>query len=342
MTTSLTHVFRFSSRVIVLTLGLFLSYALASTLVGLGGGGSGEGAPGEAAAMALSLLGVCLLGALVLVTLLQHTRWYGLKLMAAVFVLLFGVETLLSQLETLFFNLVLNMPSDTLVRVVLAGAVRALLIAPLAVLVTRNVRSPENQSDRHDKGNDLGSDRDRDHQVDSAEIGPALRAGDGIVPGLGLAAVYLLIYILFGYFVAWQSPAVREFYTGTTDLQPFFTHLRNQFIAGNPWLGPFQLLRGCLWVGLALLTVRMIRGSTGTKAALTGLVFGILIAAPCLIPNAFLPTPVRLIHFVELITSMLLFGVLAGWVLERRFSQLGQGRETREENLAGENVSVAA
>ena len=48
------------------------------------------------------------------------------------------------------------------------------------------------------------------------------------------------------------------------------------------------------------------------------LVFGILPSAQLLLPNPFMPEAVRLAHFAEISSSMLLFGAVAGWVLGGR------------------------
>ncbi len=87
--------------------------------------------------------------------------------------------------------------------------------------------------------------------------------------------------MLAGYFVAWQEEAVRVFCSGSTELEPFLAHVQQRMIRESPGLLPFQLLRGVLWVGLALLGVRTT-------------------------------------HFVEILSSMTLFGALSGWALSRR------------------------
>jgi hypothetical protein len=293
---------RTSLRVLLLTMGIFISYPLAAILTGLSGGASAGGdTSSEALGTVLPLLAVCLVDAVVLTALLLHCRWRGWRLAAAVFVLLFGVETFLSQLETLYFNLSLGLPGGTILRIVGSGAIRALIIAPLAVLITGRWTFPGMAGD---------AQLSLEGGAEPGWRGLPLRA-------LILATAYVVIYFLFGYFVAWQSEAVRLFYSGSAQLQSFPAHLRDRVLHGSPTLVPFQLLRGGFWASLALLVVRITGGSARRRALLTALLFGGLLSVPCLIPNPYLPAGVRMVHFVELLSSMLLFGALAGWLLSR-------------------------
>jgi hypothetical protein len=43
----------------------------------------------------------------------------------------------------------------------------------------------------------------------------------------------------------------------------------------------------------------------------------ILLASGLLFPNPFMPAPVRQVHFLELTSSMLVYGIIAGWVWTR-------------------------
>jgi len=126
-----------------------------------------------------------------------------------------------------------------------------------------------------------------------------------------LPLAYIVLYFLFGYFVAWQSPDVRELYTGSTAIEPFFTHLANT-LQGSFALLPFQFLRGLMWIGLALLIMRMMKGGAWEKAIAIGLLFGLLLTTQLLFPNPYMPAPVRLAHFIETSTSTFLYGVLIG------------------------------
>ena len=61
----------------------------------------------------------------------------------------------------------------------------------------------------------------------------------------------------------------------------------------------------------------MMQGRRWETALAVGLLCGVLLTAPLLIPNPYMPAPIRLIHFVETSTSTFLYGWLMGWVFTR-------------------------
>lgn len=66
-----------------------------------------------------------------------------------------------------------------------------------------------------------------------------------------LAIIYLIIYWLAGYFIAWQNPELRAFYGSPGEITPFFTHTYNTF-SNSPSLIILQLARGVLFAAIAL------------------------------------------------------------------------------------------
>ena len=248
----------------------------------------------ETGQAAMALLIVAAASALVLSVLVLRSRWNGLRLIGAVMVVHFGVETFMAQLETLYFNRAVQMESDMLLGIVAGGAVRAVVFAPLAVLI-------------------LGKIKRRGQPGESMPV----RLSSGWTRRFAaLTILYVVIYFLSGYFVAWQSDDVRLYYTGTSAIKPFFLHFRDLFLRDDPWIIPFQLLRGALWTALALLMVRMARFKRWGAALVVGSVFVVLIALPLgLFPNPYMPPGVRQAHFYELVSSMLVYGCVTGWVL---------------------------
>jgi hypothetical protein len=124
-------------------------------------------------------------------------------------------------------------------------------------------------------------------------------------------AVFLALYYLFGYYVAWQNPTVREYYGGS-DPGSFFAQILS-VTRDTPWMLPVQFVRGLLWVGLGLLVVRMMRG--GWKES--GLAASLLFAVPSLyllLPNPMMPESVRVAHLVETLPYQFLFGWLIAWL----------------------------
>ena len=264
---------------------------------GLSGLAAPDLLPEETQRVAAALMVVSLVDALVLAYPILRSRWHGPKLAGALLLVLFGAETLMALGEALFFNTALKIPAEQLRAMFIAGAIRALLIAPLAVLIFGKLRRRE------------------------ADAAPNLRL---IMPWPAwawrlalLPVAYVCLYFLFGYYVAWQSPEVRQLYSDSTQIKPFLIHMRDVF-RDDPGLIPLQLLRGLLWIGLSLPIVRMMQGRRWETPLAVGLLCGLLLTIPMVIPNPYMPAPVRMIHFLETSTSTFLYGCLIGWVFTRR------------------------
>lgn len=223
-------------KIVLLPTAMLLCFALAASIAGLV---ASSPALEERDQVTLALLGVCLVNTPVLAYPILRSRWHGLKLIGAVFLVYFGAETFMSQIETLFFGSAFNISAHEMRGIILSGALRALFFAPLAVLILGKVTSHSGQEELHTR---------------------LIMPWHDWFWQLALAPViYVCLYFLFGYFVAWQSPDVRQFYAGSTDIQPFLEHMVG-VVQHTPWMFPFQLLRGLLWIGLALPIIRMMKG----------------------------------------------------------------------------------
>lgn len=261
-----------------------------STANGVGDPGQAE-AMAEAAQTAVMLLLSCFLTAAILGFWLRFSHWRGWKLILTVFMVYFIANTVMTQVESLFFNSALQLPSSMLWKIVLSGFIIALLFAPISVGIMGRMRSSDQTA------LSVGVDRGM------------------LKPLCWIAASYVLIYFLFGYFIAWQSEAVREYYSGSTAILPFHLHMWD-ILTTNPGLILFQFIRGLVWGGLAVLIARSISASWGTKAIITGLIFGVMLAGGLLIPNPFMPEPVRWAHLWETSSSNLVLGILCIYILE--------------------------
>lgn len=239
--------------------------------------------PDEASQSGQALLIVSLITSLVLAYPILRARWHGVKLMAALFLILFGVETFMTQIETFYFIGALKIPLDALGGIVATGFLRALIFAPLAVLVLGKLRETP---------------------VLDAEPRLQLPRAEWIKRFAILALLYVVVYFAFGYFVAFQWAEARAYYGDT-------------FVGGLP-LVLFQVLRGVLWAGLALPLVALMRGKPWETMLALALVFAVPLASGVLFPNPFMPPLVRQAHFFELSSSMLTYGAIAGWVWTRR------------------------
>ncbi|HEU5260201.1 MAG TPA: hypothetical protein VFU41_02130 [Gemmatimonadales bacterium] len=278
-------------KVIALVMILFVCFAAAGAVIGQQDSAQ---ATAHAGATAVALLAVCFLNTIVLTHIILRSRWAGWRLIATVFVVFYGVMTFMSQIESAVF--ITRLPSGMLPRLFLAGV---LITAPFSVLAVPL----------------LGK-----RKADVANTAPNSRL---VMPTrewawklAAIALAYLVLYFTFGYFIAWQNPAVREYYGGIHE-GGFFAHMRT-VLANTSWLIPFQVLRAMLWVAIALPVIRMMKGAWHETALALGLLFAVLMNAQLLIPNPYMPEAVRMRHLIETASSNFLFGLVVGWLLTRR------------------------
>jgi len=277
-------------RILGVCIAMVISFIIAAGIANPGAS-SGSQSAEDAAQAGMALLVVSIVNALLLVWPIARSRWHGLKLSGAVMLIFFGIQTFMSQIETMFFGSAFNISPTEMRSIILSGLFTAIFFSFLAVLIMGKMRKPKEEEE---------------------PVAPIELSTQGWVLRLVLLPLaYIVLYLLFGYFVAWQSPDVRQLYTGSTAIDPFFTHLASTF-QDSPGLVPFQFLRGLIWIGLALVILRMMKGGAWEKAIVVGLLFGLLLTTQLLFPNPYMPAPVRLAHFIETSTSTFLYGVLIG------------------------------
>jgi hypothetical protein len=302
-------------RLLLASVAMFIAYMVSTLVMGQT---ETTLTPEETSWAGIALVLVSTINALVLAYPILRSRWHGLKLIGAVFVIQFGVETFLTQIESLYFNRALQISTSEMVGLVSAGAIRALIFAPLAIWFLGRMKH---------------AGRTEENALSPNSPGLIWRFA-------GLTVLYPIIYFLFGYFVAWQWEETRLFYTGTTDILPFVIHFRGLF-ASDPYIIPFQLMRGALWTALAALIVSMMKAKRWESALAVALVFaGLLSSGIGLFPNPYMPSMVRQSHFYEILSSMLLFGGIVGWTLHRKKQQSGQEQVAKA--IQNPNISVEA
>ena len=192
------------ARWLVVILTMLISFIASTAVIRTGI----EMSPQEASQAGGAVLIVSAINSLVLAYVILRSRWTGVKLIAAVFVVHFGIETFMTQIETLYFNGSIAMPIDTVIRVIGTGLVRALIFAPLAVLV-------------------LGKFKGASMDLKS----PPMPAPEWLKSFAFLSVAYAAIYFVFGYFVAWQWPEVRQ-YLFWYDRDPALLHTHHEYIHG--------------------------------------------------------------------------------------------------------------
>ncbi len=250
--------------------------------------------PGQVRQSTAALVVVSLLMTAMLAYLALRSRWHGWRLAGALFAIFYGLYALLGWIELWAFPAVL--------RQMLAGLTNGLLVAGiivgapfslLAVWILGKARPDPTEA----------SASERLHTPMS----------DWAWKIAASAVLYVMIYFTFGYYVAWRTPGLPEFYGGT-DPGTFLGQLAN-VMRDTPWLLLLQVFRGLIWTGIGWLIVGMHKGRPWEVVLATGVAFTVLMNASLLFPNPFWPPVVARAHAIELVSSNLLYGMLLAALL---------------------------
>jgi hypothetical protein len=287
----------FALRVLVLTLVLIIVFMIAINVAGMAqaplpsaqAASTPTAQAQQAASFLRPLLAYTFLVSLVTAWIIQSSRWRGLKLIAALVFTFYGLMTFISQIETIAY-LRAKMPHGLIKNLFVMGAVVAFLFVPLALVIMRKIRRFEQPH----------AERALTLKSQAACFGT-------------LAILYVVLYYLFGYYVAWQNPEVRLYYSGTTELKSLYQTMRST-VTGTPWMLPFQFGRGLLWALFAYPVVRMLNTRRIETAGIIAALFGVGSFA-LLMPNTLMPASVAHSHFWETLWCDLLLGAIVGWVL---------------------------
>lgn len=120
---------------------------------------------------------------------------------------------------------------------------------------------------------------------------------------------YVGLYLVFGYFVAWQHPQLRVFYGGDPETPPSFWTLVSTAPVATQVI-PLQCVRGLLWTALVWVMIRCVRGSRYAVAISVALVLAIVMNAQLLLPNPVLARDIRIVHLIETALTNFIFGLI--------------------------------
>jgi len=232
---------------------------------------------------------VSLIMALWLTYLAVRSRWHGWKLAVALSTIFYGVYTFLGWIELLAFPAVVGrMPAGMISGLLVSGLILIIPFSLLLVWILGKTRKDPAATEANDR-----------LQMPTTEWIWKLAAA---------AIFYVIVYFTFGYYIAWRTPTLPEFYGGT-DPGTFSGQLAS-VAREAPWLYPFQFLRGLIWAGIGCLLLRMHKGRALEAALATGLTFTIVMSAPLLFPNPFMPPAIARAHSIELASSNFVYGTL--------------------------------
>ncbi|MGH9529376.1 MAG: hypothetical protein ACRD2S_05580 [Terriglobales bacterium] len=235
----------------------------------------------------------------VLAYLILRSSWHGWPLVGAIFLGMYGISTVATQVETLFF-LSNKLPHGMIRAIFLQGAITAALFAPLAVLLLGKWRTPSPTL--------TTSSPDGLH---TSSIATRLAV---------IVVAFVFLYMFFGYYVAWQSPAVRQYYEGPE--QPSFIAALKANWMYNPWVYPLQVFRALLYAVCMYPLIRMLRVARWETAVAMTLFLSVWTTI-LLLPNPLMPPDVAYAHFRETLGFSIVFGGIAGWLLSKSPNPVG-------------------
>ncbi|MEZ6243035.1 MAG: hypothetical protein R3B57_08330 [Phycisphaerales bacterium] len=249
------------------------------------------------------LAAVVLVGAIEAATIAAFTlraRSRIVPLCAALAIIIFGVMSLQAQVESAYFGV---LPLATIRDILLMGAIIACVTSLAAVALLPRLHGPRPSL-----------------RLALASRTPWSWVWRAIVASLA----YVAIYLIFGYFIAWQDPAVRDYYHGEAPVS-FLAHL-SDLATSSPDFFALQAARGLVWTAIGVLAIATLRRGRAESALLLALLFAVLLNAQLLIPNPTMPWEVRRMHILETVPSNLLMGALVGLLFAGRPASRGGPR----------------
>lgn len=215
----------------------------------------------------------------------------GFALAGALFVLSFVAQVFQTQIETAYFLYAFPLLDGNfeVYRLILRGAITSAIFVLLVTLFVGGFsRKPR------------------------AESQFTVHADQFLKAGVWLAAAYFILYILFGYYVAWQSQVLRVFYGGPAELNSFADQILTTLTV-KPEIPFFQFARGFVWIACLIPLFKSFTGGRVELVALSALALALLPTAQLAFANPFMPAEVSLYHFWEVSISTGIFGALSAW-----------------------------
>lgn len=272
---------RFTLSLVVLTVVHLVAFVVAGTVFPIPL--PAEATPVDPAGSMGPIAAVCLGHALVLAGLFRDSRTGDARALGAVFLLFWTTIAFMTQVEMFFFAPA-GVPVASPAAVLAMQSLAAVLTVPAAWALFRA--------------------RHRAEPVEAfAHPLPKVLVG---------AAIYPVVYLTFGYYVALRAPAVQAYY-GIADPGSYGAQLAHIW-AETPELLPFQLGRGVLWMLACWPMALMLRGPGWRRGLWVGAGFGLFMSLSLWIPNPLMPPDVARAHFLETLPSNFLFGWLATWI----------------------------
>ncbi len=238
-------------------------------------------------AAGVGLLYVAFFFSVLLLYLCKRVNLYGIKLFFTIFTLLFGITVFLTQIESFIFldRFSHILPKGTLSVLVFDLTITTFLFSFLSVIVSGKWKTMNIIQNKFN--------------IPLPELAAKI---------VVLSIIYYYIYTLFGSYVL--IPLAGDAFNS------YYGNLRLP-----SWFFLFQVFRGIIWVLIALPLLINFKVRIHEKAIALGLSFAIFMGINLLIPTPLMPFKIRMAHFVEVMSSNFLFGIIVTYILYFQFSK---------------------
>jgi hypothetical protein len=223
--------------------------------------------------------------------LILRSSWHGWRLVAAMSVSTYGISTVATQIDSVWF-LSNILPRGMIPAIFLQGAITTALSVPLSVLLLGKWRTPSQTS--------ASSALARTSALPSA-----WRVAVAVV-------AFVFLYLFFGYYVAWQSAAVRQYYGGA-EYATLYASLKGNWM-DHRGIYALQVFRALLYVACLYPLVQMLRVARWETSIAMALFLSVWTTA-LILPNPVMPSAVAHAHFRETLGFSIVFGALTGRIL---------------------------
>jgi hypothetical protein len=226
----------------------------------------------DATAMGAFLLHL-IVNSFFIIYLLKRLSLKGFRLIAVTVLTVYGIQIFMTQIETwIFINAFPSITPDVLTNIVVTNLIQIVVVTIVGYFLWK----PK-----------LSSTPDAKLSINISGKWWKVAA---------LSVLYMILYFTFGYYIAWQYDVLREFYHGSVSS------------ISNTELVFIQIGRGALWVLFCLPSILYLKSGRTEKVIIMASLMAILPTILLLMPNPFMPLPIRMAHFIEVFLSNGIFG----------------------------------
>ena len=221
----------------------------------------------------------------------SNSNWRGMKRVAGISFAVFMINSFMMQIETMFFGSAFPALTRIDALLIMFSALPSILVGTiLSVKFFGNKDTAEKR-----------------RRIPVSTLVPRIMI---------IGPIYMIIYILFGYFVLWQFEEARLFYEFLGNIEGF-TFIGTLMII-PPFTYFFQFVRGIMFA-LFVLPIFYMLQEKGRKNFIISVCL-IYFTTPVLliVPNPLFPDVVRWAHFIEMSLSMLVFGIIVGNIMWKK------------------------